>query len=67
MGVVGIIAKNTYKEVIRDRILIGIIVFAFLLIGLSIALGQLSWSEQARISANLCGHSLGFCRKHVGL
>ena len=52
MNVVGIIAKNTYKEVIRDRILIGIIVFAFMLIGLSIALGQLSWSEQARISAN---------------
>ena len=35
-----IIAKNTYKEIIQDRILYGIIVFAVLLFGLSIAIGQ---------------------------
>ncbi len=47
-----IIAWNTYIEVLRDRILYGLIVFAVLLIGLSLALGQLSFAEQARISAN---------------
>jgi ABC-type transport system involved in multi-copper enzyme maturation permease subunit len=47
-----IIATNTFREIIRDRILYGIVVFALLLIGLSIALGQLSYAEQARISAD---------------
>lgn len=49
---VWIIATNTYREIIRDRILYGIVVFALLLIGISIALGQLSYAEQARISAD---------------
>lgn len=47
-----IIAINTFREIIRDRILYGIIVFALMLIGVSIALGGLSFTEQARISAN---------------
>jgi ABC-type transport system involved in multi-copper enzyme maturation permease subunit len=47
-----IIAINTFREIIRDRILYGIIVFALLLVSLSIALGALSFAEQARISAN---------------
>jgi Cu-processing system permease protein len=47
-----IIASNTFREIIRDRILYGIVVFALLLIGLSLALGGLSFSEEARISAN---------------
>ena len=46
------LAKNTFKEVIRDRILYALLLFAVLLIGLSLALGQLSFAEQARISAN---------------
>lgn len=46
------IAKNTYRELIRDRILYGLLIFAILLIGFSLALGQLSYSEQARISVN---------------
>ncbi len=44
------IAANTFKEIIRDRILIGIGVFALLLFGLSIALGELSYAENARIT-----------------
>ena len=47
-----IVAINTYREIIRDRILYGIVVFAFLLIGLSLALGQLSFSEQMRITTS---------------
>lgn len=52
MRAIWILAMNTYKEVIRDRILYGLILFAILLIGISLALGQLSFAEQARISAN---------------
>ncbi|RME18079.1 MAG: hypothetical protein D6797_01155 [Bdellovibrio sp.] len=47
-----IIAQNTFKEMIRDRILYGLLIFALLLIGFSLALGQLSFTEQVRISAN---------------
>jgi Cu-processing system permease protein len=52
MRSVWIIAINTFREIIRDRILYGIVVFALLLFGLSLALGELSFIEQARISAN---------------
>lgn len=52
MRPVWILASNTFREVIRDRILYALLMFAVLLIGLSLALGQLSFAEQARISAN---------------
>lgn len=52
MKSIRVIATNTFREIIRDRILYGIIVFALLLIGVSLALGSLSFAEQARISAN---------------
>lgn len=47
-----IVALNTFREIIRDRILYGIVVFALLLFGISVVLGQLSFAEQARISAD---------------
>ncbi len=49
---IAVIAVNTFREVIRDRILYGIVVFALLLIGLSVVLGGLSFTEQAKISAD---------------
>lgn len=52
MRAVWVLAMNTYREVIRDRILYGLIFFAVLFIGVSLVLGQLSFAEQARISAN---------------
>ncbi|MEQ1878712.1 MAG: ABC transporter permease [Bdellovibrionia bacterium] len=52
MKVIWVIAVNTYKEIIRDRILYGLLVFAVLLMGLSLALGELSFREQARITAD---------------
>ncbi len=55
-----IIAKNTFLEIIRDRVLYGIVVFAILLMGVSIVLGQLSFQEQARISLNF-----GFTGIHI--
>lgn len=47
-----VIAENTFRELIRDRILYGIVVFAVLLFGLSLVLGQLTFAEQSRISAD---------------
>lgn len=47
-----LIAQNTFREIMRDRILYGLIIFALLLIGLSLALGQLSFAEQERIAIN---------------
>lgn len=52
MNSIWVIAKNTFREIIRDRILYGILVFALMLIGMSLVLGQLSFDEQARISIN---------------
>jgi ABC-type transport system involved in multi-copper enzyme maturation permease subunit len=50
MKTILLIAKNTCKEILRDRILYGLIVFAALFIFVSVALGQLSYAEQSRIS-----------------
>src|SRR3989344_2748310 len=52
MKIIRIIARNTYREIIRDRILYVLILFALLIIGVSLALGQLSFAEQTRISIN---------------
>jgi Cu-processing system permease protein len=52
MRAIWIISQNTFREIMRDRILYGIVIFALLLIGLSLALGELSFAEQARISAD---------------
>lgn len=57
-----IIALNTFLEIIRDRILYGLIVFAILLIALSIVLGDLSFAEQARITVDF-----GFAAVQISL
>lgn len=57
-----VIARNTFREVIRDRILYGLIVFALLLLLLSLALGQLSFDESIRLSANF-----GFTGIHIAV
>lgn len=62
MKSIWVLAKNTYMEIIRDRILYGLLVFAFLLIGMSLALGELSFAEQSRISANF-----GFTAIHLSM
>ncbi len=56
-----VIAQNTYREIFRDRILYGLMVFGVLLILLSLALGELSFSEQSRITINF-----GFTAIHIG-
>jgi len=52
MKPIWIVAKNTFLEIIRDRILYGIFVVAVLLIFLSLALGELSFAEKERITTN---------------
>ena len=61
MRAIWVLAKNTFKEVIRDRILYALVMFAILLIGLSLALGQLSFAEQSRISANFGLSAIHLC------
>ncbi|CAN5487136.1 ABC transporter permease subunit [soil metagenome] len=60
MNPIMIIARNTFREVIRDRILYGLIVFALMLLFLSLALGQLTFDENLRLSANF-----GFTGIHI--
>ncbi len=52
MNTIFVIAKNTFREVIRDRILYILFFFAVLVISMSLVLGQLSFGEQSRIAAN---------------
>ena len=44
-----VIAKNTFKEIIRDKILYNILFFAILIIGASVLLGKLSLGEQVKV------------------
>lgn len=47
-----IIAKNTYRQAIRDRILYGILIFALLFLGSTIVLGSLSLGEDLFVVRN---------------
>ncbi len=49
MSIVWAIAANTFREAIRDRILYGLLAFAILLIGASVALADLSIGQQERL------------------
>ncbi len=53
MGTIGAIALNTFREAIRNRILLGIIVLAFVLVLASILFGQLSVENDARVIRDL--------------
>lgn len=54
------IARNTFREAIRDRILYGFLFFAVALILFSLVLGQLSFNEEVRctIDVGMAGISL---------
>ena len=65
MNPILIVAHNTFKEVIRDRILYVLLLFAVLLMGLSFAIGQLSHEEIFRLSVSLGLASIHIC--FVGL
>ena len=48
-----VVAGNTFRETIRDKILYNLVFFAFLLIGASVLLGTLTIGEQSRIVNDL--------------
>lgn len=48
-----VVAGNTYRETIRDKILYNLVLFAVLLIGTSVLLGTLTIGEQSRIVNDL--------------
>lgn len=48
-----IIAKNTFKELIRNRVLYSFLFFAIFLVLLIVAVGQLSYTEQFRLTVSL--------------
>lgn len=48
-----VVASNTFREVIRDRVLYGLLIFAVMLVFLSLLLGGLSFAEQAKIITDL--------------
>ncbi|MBE8162554.1 MAG: ABC transporter permease [Bdellovibrionaceae bacterium] len=50
--IINILAINTFKEIMRDKILYSLIVFSIILMGLSIALSDLSFGEKSRITLN---------------
>jgi len=56
-----IVAKNTYIEMIRDRVLYFVVVFSILFMALCFALGQLSYSEIFRLSVSLGLSGIHLC------
>ena len=46
MGAIGVIALNAFRESLRDKILYNLVLFAGLLIGLSVLLADLSITER---------------------
>lgn len=56
-----IIAHNTFKELIRNRVLYSFLVFALFLVLLTIAIGQLSYTEQLQLTMSLGLSSIHLC------
>jgi Cu-processing system permease protein len=53
MGVIGVIAVNAFRESLRDKILYNLVLFAGLLIGLSVVLADLSITEHHKVIADM--------------
>ena len=53
MGAIGVIALNAFRESLRDKILYNLVLFAALLIGLSVLLADLSITEHHKVIADM--------------
>ncbi len=53
MGAIGVIALNAFRESLRDKILYNLVLFAGLLIGLSVLLADLSITEHHKVIADM--------------
>jgi ABC-type transport system involved in multi-copper enzyme maturation permease subunit len=56
-----VVAKNTYIEMIRDRVLYFVVIFSILFMALCFALGQLSYKEIFRLSVSLGLSGIHLC------
>src|ERR1700722_1799171 len=63
MRTIFVVAKNTVKEIVRDRVLYGLVLFAAFLVIVGLLLGELSYDEQERIITDLglVGVEIGCC------
>lgn len=50
---VSTIARNTFREAVRDRVLYNLVLFALLLVGAAILLGDLTDGQEARTTVNI--------------
>src|SRR5437867_2825244 len=53
MNMVGIIALNTFREAVRDRVLYNLVFFALVMMGAAILVGQISIGIERLIIINL--------------
>ncbi|MBA2484804.1 MAG: ABC transporter permease subunit [Nitrospira sp.] len=53
MGAIGVIALNAFRESLRDKILYNLVLFAGLLIGLSVLLADLTITEHHKLIADM--------------
>jgi ABC-type transport system involved in multi-copper enzyme maturation permease subunit len=53
MSRIAAIASNTFREAVRDRVLYNLIIFALLMIGASLLLGQITIAVQRQLLINL--------------
>lgn len=61
MRKIGVIARNTFKELLRNRVLYAFAFFAAFLMLMMVALGQLSYTEQMRLTLGMGLSSIHFC------
>jgi len=45
-----LIAKNTFREILRDKILYALIIISLIMLGFASAMAELSFAEQAKIT-----------------
>ena len=50
MNSVLLVGKTTFKEILRDRILYGLLAVSILMMGFAVAMAQLGFAEQAKIT-----------------
>jgi ABC-type transport system involved in multi-copper enzyme maturation permease subunit len=53
LGRVGGIARNTFREAVRDRVLYNLVIFVLLLTGGAVFLGELSAAQEAKIIVDM--------------
>ena len=53
MGRVAAIARNTFREAVRDRVLYNLVLFVLLLTGAAVFLGELSAAQEAKIIVDM--------------